>query len=76
MQSLTGANWIFRYSMIWNGRNRENLEAVEKIAVVFLDDIKKAGYRVGIYCNVDWYQNVLSTKLKSYDLWACQIPGK
>ena len=43
--------------------------------MVFLDYIKKAGYRVGIYCNVDWYQNVLSTKLKSYDLWLARYPA-
>ena len=36
---------------------------------------EKAGYRVGIYCNVDWYQNVLSTKLKSYDLWLARYPA-
>lgn len=62
------------YDLEWEKQRKLGKEAVEKIAVVFLDYIKKAGYRVGIYCNVDWYQNVLSTKLKSYDLWLARYP--
>ena len=63
------------YDLEWEKQRKLGKEAVEKIAVVFLDHIKKAGYRVGIYCNVDWYQNVLSTKLKSYDLWLARYPA-
>nr|WP_303223750.1 glycoside hydrolase family 25 protein [uncultured Blautia sp.] len=63
------------YDLEWEKQRKLGKEAVEKIAVVFLDHIKKAGYKVGIYCNVDWYQNVLSTKLKSYDLWLARYPA-
>lgn len=63
------------YDLEWDKQRKLGKEAVEKMAVVFLDRIKKAGYRVGIYCNVDWYQNVLSTKLKSYDLWLARYPA-
>ena len=63
------------YDLEWEKQRKLGKEAVEKIAVAFLDHIKKAGYRVGIYCNVDWYQNVLSTKLKSYDLWLARYPA-
>lgn len=44
-------------------------QAIENIAVSFLTRIKKAGYKVGIYCNMDWYNNYLSDNLKKYDLW-------
>lgn len=43
--------------------------SVEKIALAFLNKIRKAGYNVGIYCNMDWYNNVLTDSLKQYDLW-------
>ena len=64
------------YDLEWEKQRKLGKEAVEKIAVTFLERITKSGYRVGIYCNVDWYQNVLSTKLKSYDLWLARYPAK
>ena len=39
----------------------------EKIALAFLNKIPVARYKVGIYCNVDWYQNVLTAALKKYN---------
>lgn len=32
-----------------------------KIANTFLNKIRSAGYKAEIYCNLDWYQNVLDT---------------
>lgn len=63
------------YDLEWEKQRKLGKTAVEKIAIAFLDSIKKAGYKAGIYCNVDWYQNVLSTKLKSYDLWLARYPA-
>lgn len=39
--------------------------------------IEKAGYKVGIYCNVDWYKNVLdSSELsKRYKFWIARYPS-
>lgn len=48
---------------------------VEKIALAFLSKIKKSGYMVGIYCNADWYENVLTDSLKKYDLWIARYPS-
>lgn len=48
---------------------------VEKIALAFLTKIKKAGYAVGIYCNSDWYENVLTDSLKQYDCWIARYPS-
>lgn len=50
-------------------------QAIENIAVAFLTRIKKAGYKVGIYCNLDWYNNVLSDTLKQYDCWIARYPA-
>ncbi len=39
--------------------------------------LKSAGYNVGIYCNADWYKNVLdSAELsKSYKFWIARYPS-
>ena len=41
--------------------------------------IEKAGYRFGIYCNVDWYKNVKGIKecIEKYDipLWVARYPA-
>lgn len=63
------------YDLEWEKQKKLGKAAVEKIAETFLNRIKKAGYKVGIYCNVDWYQNILTTKLKSYDLWLARYPA-
>lgn len=38
--------------------------------------LKKAGFSVGIYCNRDWYLNVLDSKLLSltYSFWIARYP--
>lgn len=43
-------------------------EAFRKIVVA-------AGYKFGIYCNVDWYVNVICSHLKKYDFWVAQYPA-
>lgn len=53
----------------WSDQRALGSAKIEKIALAFLKKIKKAGYEVGIYCNVDWYENVLTDALKKYDLW-------
>lgn len=36
----------------------------------FLDTIRAAGYRTGVYCNLDWYKNVLPvSKINTDDWW-------
>ena len=63
------------YDLEWSEQRALGNSAIEKIATAFLDKIEKAGYEVGIYCNMDWYNTVLTTKLKSYDLWIASYPA-
>lgn len=70
-----GMDFPVFYDLEWEKQKKLGKAAVEKIAETFLNRIKKAGYKVGIYCNVDWYQNILTTKLKSYDLWLARYPA-
>ena len=30
---------------------------------------------LGIYCNLDWYNNVISEELKKYDFWIARYPS-
>lgn len=59
----------------WSEQRKLGSAAVEKIALAFLNKIQAAGYKVGIYCNVDWYQNVLTKALKKYDCWIARYPA-
>lgn len=43
---------------------------IAKIADAFLGYCQTSGYEVGIYCNVNWYNNYIDTSLKKkYDFW-------
>lgn len=64
-----GLDFPVFYDLEWKQQRSLGKQAIENIAVSFLTRIKKAGYKVGIYCNMDWYNNYLSENLKKYDLW-------
>lgn len=59
----------------WSEQRKLGSATVEKIALAFLNKIQSAGYKVGIYCNVDWYQNVLTERLRKYDSWIARYPA-
>lgn len=62
------------YDLEWKEQRVLSKQTIEKIAKAFLSKIAKAGYMVGIYCNADWYQNVLTPDLKKYDCWVARYP--
>lgn len=64
-----GLDFPVFYDLEWKQQRSLGKQSIENIAVSFLTRIKKAGYKVGIYCNMDWYNNYLSENLKKYDLW-------
>lgn len=69
-----GLDFPVFYDLEWSPQRKLGRAAIEKIAETFLDRIKKAGYKTGIYCNMDWYQKVLTEKLRKYDLWLARYP--
>lgn len=69
-----GLDFPVFYDLEWSSQRKLGSAAIEKIAETFLNRIKRAGYKVGIYCNMDWYQNVLTEKLRKYDLWLARYP--
>lgn len=70
-----GLDFPVFYDLEWSQQRNLGKQAIENIAVAFLTRIKKAGYKVGIYCNLDWYNNVLSDVLKQYDCWIARYPA-
>lgn len=70
-----GLDFPVFYDLEWEQQKSLGKRAIENIAVSFLTRIKKAGYKVGIYCNMDWYKNYLSDSLKKYDLWLASYPN-
>nr|DAK54722.1 MAG TPA: PlyB like endolysin [Bacteriophage sp.] len=70
-----GLDFPVFYDLEWSQQRSLGKQAIENIAVAFLTRIKKAGYKVGIYCNLDWYNNVLSDALKQYDCWIARYPA-
>ena len=70
-----GLDFPVFYDLEWNSQRKLGSAAIKKIAETFLNRIKKAGYKAGIYCNMDWYQKVLTEKLRKYDLWIARYPA-
>ena len=70
-----GLDFPVFYDLEWSNQRNLGKQAIENIAVSFMTRIKKAGYKVGIYCNLDWYNNVLSDVLKQYDCWIARYPA-
>lgn len=70
-----GLDFPVFYDLEWSDQRQLGGAAIEKIAVAFLARVQKAGYKVGIYCNVDWYNNVLTSTLKKYDCWLAAYPA-
>lgn len=59
----------------WNNQRYLGAESIHKLADAFREIIEKAGYKFGIYCNVDWYVNVICSHLKQYDFWIARYPA-
>lgn len=59
----------------WNNQKTLGATGIEKLAEAFEKIITEAGYKFGIYCNVDWYNTMISSGLKKYDFWIARYPA-
>ncbi len=59
----------------YNSQRSLGAESIHKMAEAFRKIIVAAGYKFGIYCNVDWYMNVICSHLKKYDFWIARYPA-
>ena len=66
--------WLDMEDKSIRGIGKANLSAIIKAEA---DIIKAAGYKVGIYCNKDWYNNVLDGRGLSneYPFWIARYPS-
>ena len=58
-----------------NNQRALGSESIHKMADAFREIIEAAGYKFAIYCNVDWYVNVICSHLKKYDFWVARYPA-
>lgn len=58
----------------WNNQRALGAESLHKMTEAFEKIIVNAGYKFGIYCNVDWYENVICSHLKKYEFWVARYP--
>ena len=50
-------------------------QKIAELTSIYEKAFRSAGYYVGIYCNKDWYDNVISESLKSrFDFWIARYP--
>ena len=65
---------------IWLDYESEHLrragkKKIEEMTHIYADAFRAAGYYVGIYCNKDWYDNVIPASLRSeYEFWIARYP--
>ena len=64
---------------IWIDMEDKTIRPIGKqaLSAVILEEaeiLKSAGYDVGIYCNYDWYKNVLDSKMLKYPFWIARYP--
>ena len=65
---------------IWLDLEDKNLRtmgqsAIDQIISVETKIFRDAGYKVGIYCNKDWYDNVIDTRWRSqFRFWIARYP--
>lgn len=69
---LNGRKLDFPVWLDFEWDKQESLSQIQiaAIANAFADIIRAVGYKFGIYCNTDWYENYISPGLKNkYDFW-------
>ena len=50
---------------------------LDTLIKTFWSVVTAAGYKFGIYCNADWYENVIPESAKSkYDFWIARYPAE
>lgn len=77
VSTLNGRRIQFPVFLDLEHNNQRSLgsESIHKMADAFLEIVEAAGYKFAIYCNVDWYENVICSHLKKYDFWIARYPS-
>ena len=55
----------------------QGIEKIRDLAYLYAGQFRAVGYHVGIYCNKDWYDNVIHEDLKrDFEFWIARYPKK
>ena len=63
------------YDMEWIRQRSLSKAELTRIVKAFRKAIIDGGYLFGIYCNLDWYRNVLDVSSLPYDYWLASYPS-
>lgn len=72
---LNGKPMLIWLDMEWNKQITKKVN-LEKIMMAFITECGLHGYSVGIYCNVNWYNNYIPKIIKdNYPFWIARYPS-
>lgn len=60
----------------WSEQRKLSSSLLSSMIKAFEKIVVNAGYKFGIYCNVDWYNNVIPSDCKGYDFWLARYPAQ
>ena len=63
------------YDLEWKYQRLLGMDKITRIAKTFLEHIRESDYTPAIYCNMDWYNNVLDVQSLPYDYWIASYPA-
>lgn len=58
-----------------NNQRALGSESIHKMSDAFREIIEAAGYKFAVYCNLDWYMNVICSHLRKYEFWIARYPA-
>ena len=67
-------NKVVYLDLQYSEQERLSKKTLTSFIKAFEQVIKNAGYKFGIYCNTNWYQNLLDTSNLPYDYWLAAYP--
>lgn len=59
----------------WKEQRNLGKNPITVIALAFIKTIEAAGYKCGIYCNMDWHKNVLDLEKLDVPFWIARYPS-
>lgn len=77
IETLSGRHLDFPVflDLEWKTQESFSKSQIGSIIEIFREVVEKAGYKFGIYCNKNWYNNLIPTAAKSkYDFWIASVP--
>ena len=63
------------YDLEFNEQIALGKERITNLALAFIDEMEKAGYKTGIYCNRNWFLNYIDTKKINRPVWMARYPS-